>query len=149
MYFLSFIWVSVYFSDWFPLLFCLIDHLFVLHCFLIHLLIDWLIDWLPCWVFVVAQAFVSLWWVGATLWCGARISHCCGFSYCEAWALGHAGFRSRGVWAQQLWCTGSRALAHLSWYTGLVDPQPVKSSWSRDQTHVSYISRQIMLLLSH
>ena len=34
--------------------------------------------------------------------CGAQISHCRGFSLCGAWALGHAGFRSRGVWAQQL-----------------------------------------------
>ena len=32
--------------------------------------------------------FLWLWQVGATLCCGARASHCSGFSCCEAWALG-------------------------------------------------------------
>ena len=44
--------------------------------------------------------------------CGARASHCSGFSCCRAWAL--------GVWAQQLWLTG------------LVAPRHVGSSRTRD-----------------
>ena len=30
---------------------------------------------------------------------GARVSHCGGFSYCRAWALGHTGFSSGGAQA--------------------------------------------------
>ena len=48
--------------------------------------------WL-CWVFVAARGLFSScgnW--GATLRCGARASHCGGFSCCGAWAL--------GTWAQ-------------------------------------------------
>ena len=33
---------------------------------------------------------------GATLCCGARASHCGGFSCCGAWALGRVGFSSCG-----------------------------------------------------
>ena len=32
--------------------------------------------------------FLQLWRAGATLRCGARASHCSGFSRCGAWALG-------------------------------------------------------------
>ena len=32
--------------------------------------------------------FLQLWRVEATLPCSARVSHCCGFSCCGAWALG-------------------------------------------------------------
>ena len=35
----------------------------------------------------------------AALCCGARASHCGGFSCCRAWALGHMGFSSCGLWA--------------------------------------------------
>ena len=38
--------------------------------------------------------------------CGARASHCGGFSCCRAWAQ---GFRGCGMWAQQLRLPGSRA----------------------------------------
>ena len=34
-----------------------------------------------------AWAFLDLWPAGATLRCGARASHCSGFSCCRAWAL--------------------------------------------------------------
>ena len=37
---------------------------------------------------------------GAILCCNTRASHCCGFSHCRAWALGHVGFSSCGIWAQ-------------------------------------------------
>ena len=50
----------------------------------------------------------------------------------EQWALGHSGFSSCSIRAQQLWCTGS------------ADPQHVGSSWIRDRTHVSCIGRQIL-----
>ena len=30
---------------------------------------------------------------------GAQVSHCGGFSYCRAWALGHTGFSSGGAQA--------------------------------------------------
>ena len=52
-------------------------------------------------------------------------SHCGGFSCC--WALG-----SRACGLQYLWCTG------------LVVPQHVGSSWTRDQTHVPCTGRQIL-----
>ena len=31
--------------------------------------------------------------------CGAQASHCCGFSFCKAWSLEHAGFSGCGTWA--------------------------------------------------
>ena len=36
--------------------------------------------------------FLELQQAGATLYCGARTSPCSGFSCCDAWTLGHAGF---------------------------------------------------------
>ena len=51
------------------------------------------------WVFVTVQAFSS---------CGAWASHCCGFSCCQAQALGHMGFSTCSTWAQNLWLKGSR-----------------------------------------
>ena len=43
--------------------------------------------------------------------CGARASHCGGFSLCSK-VLGRTGFNSRGAWAQQLGPEGSEAQAH-------------------------------------
>ena len=43
----------------------------------------------------------------------ALASHCGGFSFCKAWALGHTGFSSCGTWAQQLWHTD--LVAHGTW----------------------------------
>ena len=34
--------------------------------------------------------------------CGEQASHCGGFSWGKAQALGHVGFNSCGTWAQQL-----------------------------------------------
>ena len=42
--------------------------------------------WL-CWVFVAARGLSLVAGVGAALRCGARASHCGGFSCCEARAL--------------------------------------------------------------
>ena len=39
----------------------------------------------------------------------AQASHCSGFSYREVWALGHKGFSSCSMWAQQLKLLGFRA----------------------------------------
>ena len=88
------------------------------------------------WLF---QVFVA----GCRLSLAAAIGGCSlgvvqGFSRQElgAQALGR-GLRSCGTWApehrpEQFWCMG------------LVAPRHVESSWTRDQTHVSCISRWIL-----
>ena len=85
------------------------------------------------WVFVaVRMGFLQLWQAGATLHCGARASHCGGFSCCGARALGCTGFSSCGTQAQQLW------------HMGLVAPWHVESSWTRDRTCVLCVGRWII-----
>ena len=79
-----------------------------------------------------AWAFSSCCELGATLRCSAWASHCSGFSCCGAQALEHAGFSSCGTWAQQLR------------RTGLVAPQHVGSSQTRDGTHVPCIGWRIL-----
>ena len=76
--------------------------------------------------------------------CDARVLHCGGFSCCRAWALGHTGFSSCGTRAQELQFEGSSALAKYLWFMDLVAPWHVGSSWTRDQTQVSCIGRQIL-----
>ena len=61
--------------------------------------------------------------------CGVWASCCSGFS-CRAQAL--------GIQAPQPWLLGSRAQAQSLLLTGLVGPQHVESSWTRDQTHVPW-----------
>ena len=46
--------------------------------------------------------------------------------------------------AQQLWLSGSGALAQQLWHVGLVAQQHVGSSWIRNQTHVSCVGRHIL-----
>ena len=53
---------------------------------------------------------------------GTEASHCGGFSYCGAQALGHRDFSSCGTFAQQ------------SWHRGLLAPRHAISSQVRDQT---------------
>ena len=53
--------------------------------------------------------FLQLWRAAATLRCGARVSHCGGFSCCGARAL---GARASVVAARWLSSCGSRALEH-------------------------------------
>ena len=53
--------------------------------------------------------FLQLWRAGATLRCGAQVSHCSGFSCCGAQAL---GVRASVVVACSLSSCGSRALQH-------------------------------------
>ena len=83
-----------------------------------------------------AWAFLQSWRAGATLRCSAQASHCGGFSYCKAWAL--------GTWAQQLWLMGSREQAQQLWRMGLVAPRHVGSSRTRAQTHVPCIGRRVL-----
>ena len=75
--------------------------------------------------------------------CGARASHCGGFSCRGAQALGCEGVSSCGTWAPKLWLTGSRAQALQSWYTGLVATWHMGFSRIRDQTRVPCIGRRI------
>ena len=85
----------------------------------------------------------SLWRAGATLRCGARASHCIGFSCCGAQALGvwasivvARGFSSCGSRALELRLSscGTWALVAL-WHVG--------SSTTRAWTRVPCIGRQI------
>ena len=54
------------------------------------------------------------------------------------------GLNSCGTRTQQLWHTGSRTQAQSLWRTGLVALQHAGSSWTRDQTRVPRIGRQIL-----
>ena len=70
--------------------------------------------------------------------------HCGVFCCCGAWALGHAGFSSCSVCAQQLQPPGSRARASELWRSVLVALCHVGSSQARDWTHVPCIGRWIL-----
>ena len=72
---------------------------------------------------------------GAFSSCTVWVSHCGGFSCCRSWAL--------GVWAQQLWLTGSRVQAQV-WCMGFAAPWPMGSSWTRDWTRVPCTARWIL-----
>ena len=73
------------------------------------------LSWVCC-----AQAFSSCSEQELLFFCTAWDSHCGGFCYC-------------GARSQQLW------------HTGLVAPQHVESSWTRDGTHVPCIGRWILI----
>ena len=64
--------------------------------------------WL-CWVSVAARGLSLVEASGATLRCGARASHCSGFSCCRAQAL---GTQASVVAACGLSSCGSRAVEH-------------------------------------
>ena len=93
---------------------------------------------------LLRRGFLQLWRAGATLRRGARASHFSGFSCCGAQALGTRAsvVVVRGL--QWLWLEGFRAQAQWLWRTGLVALRHVGSSWTRDQTHVPCIGRQIL-----
>ena len=84
---------------------------------------------------LLRAGFLQLQRAGAALRCGARASHCAGFSCCGAWAL--------GVWAS-VWLMSCRAQAQQLWRTGLVAPRHVGSSRTRARTPVPCIGRQIL-----
>ena len=77
-------------------------------------------------------------WARATPSCGAWASHCGGFSCRELWVL--SSCCSRGESSGD--APGARAQEPRG--TGLIAPWLVGSSWSRDQTHVPFIGRQIL-----
>ena len=79
------------------------------------------------------QAFPSYRELGLLSSCSLWASHCSDFSCCRAWALGLIGFSSCSTWAKKLW------------FTSLVAPQHVKSSWTRDGSHVPCTGRQILM----
>ena len=78
-----------------------------------------------------AWAFSSWQGVEATLRCGVRASHCCGFSCCGEQA---PGAQASGVAARGL----------SSCARGLVALLQMKSSQARDQTRVPYIGGKIV-----
>ena len=83
-----------------------------------------------------AWAFSSVEW-GLLSSCSVSASHCDGFFCCEAWAL--------GTQAQQLQLTGSRAPTQSLGCLGLITPQHVASSWTRDQICVPCIGKWILI----
>ena len=76
---------------------------------------------------------------------GARVSHCGGFSYCRARAL---GVRASVVVAREPSSCGAWALGHVGlqqlWRMGLVAPRHVGSSQTRAGTCVPCIGRRIL-----
>ena len=72
---------------------------------------------------------------GCSLVAGAA-SHCCGFSSCGAQAL--------DLWVSVVVALGSRAQGQYLWCMGLAAPWHVRSSWTRNRTHVSCIGRRIL-----
>ena len=76
--------------------------------------------------------------------CSARASRCGGFSCCRAWAL---GTQDSVAAAGGLGSCSSQALephTQWLWHTGLVTLRHMEFSWTRDQTCVSCVGRQIL-----
>ena len=86
----------------------------IFYPFLPPLLLFFLINFIYLFIFILGRiessllcaGFLQLRRAGATLLCGARTSHCCGFSCCRARAL---GARALVVAARGLSSCGSRA----------------------------------------
>ena len=57
------------------------------------------LDFWPCWVLVVVRGLSLVVVDGLLSSCGVLVSHCGGFSYSGAQALGHKGFSSWGAGA--------------------------------------------------
>ena len=100
--------------------------------FNVHFKFLFIYFWL-CWIFVALSGSIE-WRLLSN--CGAWASHCSGFSCCRAQAPGHTGFSSCGTWAQSLRLWGSRTTGSTVslYFTGLVAPWHVGSSWTWDQT---------------
>ena len=76
------------------------DHIFSLGHFSWHTLFIYLFIYGRARSLLLHAVFSSCDKQGAILCCSTRASHCCGFYRCKAWALGHMGFSSCGIWAQ-------------------------------------------------
>ena len=77
--------------------------------------------------------------------CGAKASHCGGFSFCRAQTLDtwdSVKLQHSGLVAV---APSSRAQTQQLWHTGLAALQHVESSLTRDRTHVPCIVRQILI----
>ena len=85
--------------------------------------------WLRC-IFVAAQTFSSCGEWGLLLVTVRRLLIAVA-SRCRAQTL--------GTWLQQLWLMGSGARTQYLCHMGLVAPWHVESSWTRDQTHGSFL----------
>ena len=96
--------------------------------------------WL-CWILVATWAFLSLQWVGLPSSCSLWDSHCSGFPFCRAQALGPM----RPV----VVVLGSTAQAQLLWCAGLVALKHVGASRTRDRTHVFWYWQADFFPLSH
>ena len=112
--------------------------------FFINLFICLFIYFWLCWVFVAAHGFFLVVVSG-----GYSSLRCMGFSLQWLLLLQSMGsrrmdFSSRGIWAQQLWLTGSRAQAQQLWHMGLVVPWHMGSSRTRARTRVPCIGRRIL-----
>jgi len=68
-----------------------------LHLLRIQFLKELLVIWL-CWVFIPACRLSLIAERRGSLHCSAQVTHCGGFSYCEAWAL-ECRLSGCGAWA--------------------------------------------------
>ena len=112
---------------------------------------------------LLSTGFPQLQRAGATLRCGARASHCGGFSLLQSTGCRCTGFSSCGVQApvvvacgpsscgsraqsagSVVVANGLRAQAQQLWQTGLVAPQHVGSSRTRARTRVPCTGRRIL-----
>ena len=84
------------------------------------------------WVFIAVHRLSLVAASRGTLHCGARASHCSGFSSLQSMGSRRTGFSSCGTQAQWLWCTGLLA----SWHVG--------SSRTRARIRVPCIGRRIL-----
>ena len=116
--------------------------LVICHCFVLFCFVNFIYFWLR-WVFFASRAFSLVAVRGGFLWLWCMGFSLLGFSCCRARAL--------GTWAlvvatYALSSCGSqtRAQAHYLWHRDFVASQHVGSSWTRDQTSISCIGRQIL-----
>ena len=97
----------------------------------------------PCCVFIMHRLSLVEESRGSSL-VAMLASHCGGFSFCRAWALGHSGCSSCGMCGQHLWLPGSGEQAQRLRPMGLVALQHVGSSRIRDWPHVSCTDRWVL-----
>ena len=84
-------------------------------------------------LFFLIYLFMALLSLPCSVWTSFHWRQAGATLHCNVWALGVKSFSSYGLQAQSLWCTG------------LVAPQHVESSRSRDRTHVPCVGRRILI----
>ena len=105
------------------------DYSIILHTELLHSLKKKKVYVVIYFYFLAALGLRCCMWAFSS--CGSWASRCSGCS-CGAWVPGPSGFSSCRTWAQ------------LLWFTSLVAPRHVGSSWTRDWTSVSCIAKRIV-----